>query len=301
MQGHDIADASPFPAGTSLQALLAAGQPLVVPTVFNALSAQVAQRAGFHALYLGAGPLGYFHGGLEANIGLMEVAGDALRIRAVSPLPLLMDGVCGWGDPMHVQRTVAVAQAAGFCAIELEDQWMPKRAHHHVRLEKMVPQPLMEQKIAAAVAARRSPDFLVIGRTNAVRTTGIDDCVRRLEAYHRRGADLLFCMPRTPEEAAFIGARLPPCLVCMPSEGGVESCVLPLADLHALGFRLVLLANPVMAAMYKAMADSYGALHAGRPLPVLAGTSVRAQLQELNDCVGLQAMLALERATVGAT
>jgi len=208
--------------------------------------------------------------------------------------------VCGWGDPMHVHRTIAVGEAAGFAAIEIEDQWMPKRAHHHVRIEKMIPQELMEQKIAAAVAARQSGDFLVIGRTNAVRTSSVDDAVRRLEAYHRRGADLLFCMPRNPEEADFISRRLPPCLVYMPPDGGVESQGLTLADLHSMGFRLVVLANVVMASMFKAMKDTYESLHAGQPSPLLQGCSLRAELEDLNACVGLEKLLAVERETVGA-
>jgi 2-methylisocitrate lyase-like PEP mutase family enzyme len=277
-----------------------APRPLVVPTVFNGLSAQVAQAAGFQALYLGGGPLGYMNGGLEANLGLMDVADQALRIRSVSPLPLIMDGVCGWGDPMHVQRSVAVGEAAGFCAMEIEDQWLPKRAHHHVRIEKMIPQRLMEQKVAAAVDARRSADFLIIARTNAVRNGGVDEAVRRLEAYHRNGADLLFCMPRTAEEARFIAARLPAPLVYMPPDGGLESCCASPEELAALGYRLLLLANAVMAALFKAMVDTYASLKAGRAIPALHGVDLRDVLDELNACAGLARMLDIERKTVGA-
>jgi len=281
--------------------LLDRGSLLVVPTVFNALSAQVAEQAGFEALYLGAGPLGYLHGGLEANIGLMEVAGEALRIRSVTAKPLIMDGVCGWGDPMHLQRTMAVAEAAGFCAIEIEDQWVPKRAHHHAQVETLIDQTLMEQKIAAAVASRASNDFLVIGRTNAVRNTGVDDAVRRLDAFHAKGADLLFCMPRTPEEAAFIASRLPPILVYMSTDGGLESCGMTAADLYAMGYRLMLVTNVVMGAMYKAMKDTYTAMYAGIANPLVPGPELRRQLDDLNFCAGLESMLAIERATVLAS
>jgi 2-methylisocitrate lyase-like PEP mutase family enzyme len=77
-----------------------------------------------------------------------------LEIRTVCPLPLILDGACGWGDPMHIHRTIAMTEAAGFCAIEIEDQILPKRAHHHIRIEHMIPQELMVAKIAEAVAAR---------------------------------------------------------------------------------------------------------------------------------------------------
>ena len=106
---------------------------------------------------------------------------------------------------MH--RTVGMAEAAGFSAIEIEDQLVPKRAHHHVGIEHMIPMELMAAKVKEAVAARRSPEFLIVGRTNAVRASTMDDALRRGEAYRNAGADLvLLSMANTAEQLRLIGA-----------------------------------------------------------------------------------------------
>src|SRR5215469_464051 len=195
--------------------LIAGPDPACAPLVFNPISALLAQAAGFQALYLGGGSLGYIKAGTEANLSLTEMAQAALDIRTVCPLPLILDGACGWGDPMHVHRTVRMAEAAGVCAIEIEDQILPKRAHHHIGIEHMIPSELMEAKIRAATGARRDPDLVIIGRTNAVRNTGIDDALRRAEAYKRAGADMLYVTGRKPEDVRLFGERLPPPLMFM--------------------------------------------------------------------------------------
>ena len=122
----------------------------LAPAVFNPLCARLAEQAGFKVLYLGGGALGYVKTVLEANLGLTEMVQAGVEIRAACGLPLILDGTCGWGDPMHVGFTVRAAEAAGFCAIEIEDQVLPKRAHHHVGVEHMIPQEaiLTDDKIA---------------------------------------------------------------------------------------------------------------------------------------------------------
>ncbi len=108
-----------------LRQLIATGDPVVVPLVFNPLSARLAQGAGFKALYLGGGSMGYVKCGTEANLSLTEMVQVAVDIRTVCLLPLILDGACGWGDPMHVSRTIRMSEAAGFSAIEIEDQILP--------------------------------------------------------------------------------------------------------------------------------------------------------------------------------
>jgi methylisocitrate lyase len=109
---------------------------------------------------------------------------------------------------MHVRRTIAMSEAAGFAAIEIEDQLIPKRAHHHIGIEHMIPSELMEAKIRAAVAARRDPDFVIIGRTNALRSAGLDEALRRAEAYKRAGADMLYVSGRRADDLRALGERL---------------------------------------------------------------------------------------------
>src|SRR5947209_8418984 len=122
-----------------LRRLLAGPEPVYAPLVFSPISALLAEQAGFRALYLGGGSMGYIKAGTEANLSLTEMAQAAVDIRTVCRLPLILDGACGWGDPMHVARSIAMSEAAGFAAIEIEDQIMPKRAHHHIGIEPLIP------------------------------------------------------------------------------------------------------------------------------------------------------------------
>ena len=120
-------------AAKKLRTLLAGNRALIAPAVFNPLSAKLAEAAGFEVLYLGGGTIGYLNGCLEANLNITQLCQVGIEIRAASNLPLILDGAAGFGDPMHMHHTITMAEAAGFAAIEIEDQILPKRAHHHVR------------------------------------------------------------------------------------------------------------------------------------------------------------------------
>jgi methylisocitrate lyase len=234
---------------------------------------------------------------LEANLSLTEVIQTGVEIRAACELPLIMDGVCGWGDPMHVGFTVKTAEAAGFCAIEIEDQLLPKRVHHHAGIEHMIPQDLMAAKVREAVRARKNPDFVIIARTNGVRSSNMDDALRRAEAYQKAGADMLFIIPRTPEEARFIAVRLPPPLMFSLQSDDVQSFGMTLDELGQLGYRVLTITTPALA-FHRAMQQTYRALASGQPNPVLAGTTRKAEQAALHDTLGLEALLEIERATV---
>ena len=277
--------------------LIAGAEPVVAPLVFDPISAKLAEAAGFRALYLGGGSMGYIKCGTEANLSLTEMAQAGIEIRTVCPLPLILDGACGWGDPMHIHRTIGMTEAAGFCAIEIEDQLLPKRAHHHVGIEHLIPRELMVAKIAEAVAARRDPDLVIIGRTNALRSEGRDEALRRAEAYHRAGADILYPSGRNPEDLRFLGERLPPPLMYMTGAGGLSASPLSKADLAALGFRLIVDPTTPFLAIHKALRQCYAALADGVPDPTL-GSGAGAEQGEVHRTIGLEAMLDVERRTV---
>lgn len=277
--------------------MLAGGREYLAPAVFNPLCAKLAEQAGFEMLYLGGGALGYVKCSLEANLNLTEVVQAGVEIRAVCGLPLILDAACGFGDPMHVRHTIGMAEAAGFCAIEIEDQVIPKRAHHHIGIEHMIPQELMVAKIREAVRARRDPDFVIIARTNAVRQTGMDDALRRGLAYREAGADVLYITPRTPEEARVIAGRLPPPFMFSYEGGEGAGAGLAPEELGKLGFRVLTVTAPAMA-FHRAMKQTYEAIAKRAPIPVLAGTTRKAEQAALHETIGLEALLAIERATV---
>ena len=139
---------------------LVRGNDLVVaPVALNPIMARLAEEAGFKAIYMSGGSLGWYKCVTEANITLPEMAQFALDIRAACKLPIVLDAGGGWGDPMHMHRTIALSQAAGFAAIEIEDQVLPRRVEHHVGIEHLVPTEFMVEKVKAAVAARTDPEF----------------------------------------------------------------------------------------------------------------------------------------------
>ena len=222
----------------SLRELIQRPTPVTAPLVLNPLMARMAEAAGFPAGYLGGGSTGYQKVALEANLNVTEMCQTAVDIGAVCSLPLILDGACGYGDPMHMHRTIGMSEAAGFQAIEIEDQLVPKRAHHHAGIEHMIPTELMAAKVREAVAARRHPDFLIVARTNAVRASNMDDALRRGEAYRRAGADLvLLSMAHKPEQLRTISERLGGPLMYLAGRGGLAGLGLTLADLGGLGDR----------------------------------------------------------------
>ena len=282
----------------SLRARLHDALPVTAPLVLNPLMARMVEAAGFPAGYLGGGATGYAKVALEANLNLTEMCQAALDIRAVSALPLILDGACGYGDPMHMHRTVGMAEAAGFEAIEIEDQLVPKRAHHHVGIEHMIPIELMAAKVKEAVAARRSPDFLIVGRTNAMRASTMDDALRRGEAYRQAGADLvLLSMANRPEQLRTIAERLGGPLMYLAGRGGLAGLGMSLKDLGSLGYKIVAdPSTPLLAAfvawkkIYADLAQDFGG---GQAKVDWAPVE-----HEMLGVIGIEKLLAVERATV---
>ena len=200
--------------------LMRGNELIVAPVALNPIMARLAEEAGFKAVYLSGGSLGWLKCVTEANLTLPELAAVALDMRAVCRLPIVLDAGGGWGDPVHVHRTIALAEAAGFAAIEIEDQLLPRRVEHHAGVDHLIPTELMLKKIAEAIAARTDPDFVIIARTNARRVHGLDEALRRAEAFHRAGADMLFVHTRDAEEMRVVGERLPPPLMTFAPPDG---------------------------------------------------------------------------------
>ena len=282
---------------TNLTKMMQGSAPVCAPLVLNPMMARMAEEAGFKALYLGGGATGYLRVYLEANLTLTEMAQTGLEIRTVSSLPLILDAAAGWGDPMHMHRTMGMTEAAGFAAIEIEDQILPKRAHHHVGIEHMVPLELMAAKVREAVKARRDPDFVIIARTNAIRQTGMEDAIKRARAYREAGADMLYLSVRNAEEARRVARELPPPFMFGLPGHGAEGAGLTLAELGALGYRI--LASSISAwAFHRALKQSYECLARGVPDPLMAGTTHKAEQDAVHETIGMQRLLAVERETV---
>lgn len=217
-----------------------ARQPIALPGVFNALVARMAERLGFHAVYLSGGALSAASG--VPDVGLLtlsEFVEEARRVTAATTLPLLCDADTGFGEAVNVERTVQLFESAGVAGIHLEDQQLPKRCGH-LSGKSLVEAEAMAAKIRAAVAARRDPDFVIIARTDARGVSGFDDAVRRARLYVQAGADAIFpeALENADEFAAFAKA-VPATLLANNTEFG-RSPNLDVEQLGKLGYRLVL-------------------------------------------------------------
>ncbi|MCC6887153.1 MAG: isocitrate lyase/PEP mutase family protein [Hyphomicrobiales bacterium] len=275
------------------------GRDLVVaPVALNPLMARMAEEAGFKAVYLSGGSLGWVKCVTEANLALPELASVALDMRAVCKLPIVLDAGGGWGDPVHVHRTVALAEAAGFAAIEIEDQLLPRRMEHHVGIDHLVPNAFFLKKLAEALAARTDPDLLIIARTNAVRVAGIEEAVRRGESYQKAGADMVFCYTRNADELRFAAERLAPPLMMFAPADGFATFPLSRHDLSGLGFRLAASSGTAFAAMYKAIRQSYRCLAENTLDPFLGKGGAEAMLKAAQTSAGFEKLLEIERRTM---
>ncbi|MGP0092462.1 MAG: oxaloacetate decarboxylase [Xanthobacteraceae bacterium] len=282
----------------SFRELMAGNDLIVAPVALNPIMARLAHDAGFKAVYLSGGSLGWYKCNTEANITLPEMASLALDMRAACPLPIVLDAGGGWGDPMHIHRTIALAQAAGFAAIELEDQLLPRRVEHHIGIDHLVPTEFAVAKIKEAIAARTDPDLVIIARTNARRVDGLDDALRRAEAFQRAGADMLFCYTREPEEMRILGERLPPPLMMFAPPDGFADFPLSRRDLASLGFRLAASPGTAFAAMVKAVRQSYEHLAKDSLDPFLGRGGVEREMKAAQKTAGLEALLEVERRTM---
>jgi len=271
---------------------------IIAPVALSPIMARLAEDVGFKAIYLSGGSLGWVKCVTEANLTLPELAEVALDIRTVTKIPMVLDAGGGWGDPAHVHRTITMSEAAGFDVVEIEDQHLPRRFHHHVGEERLVEPDFMVKKIREAVAARTDPDLVIVGRTNALRTAGMDDALRRGEAYREAGADMIFIHSRTPDEIRTIGERLPPPLMIFAPADGFADFEMTPADLAALGFRLAASSGSAFAAMHKAVRQSYECLMNGTIDPLLGPGGAMAEMKQAHRTARLDRFLEIERRTM---
>ena len=282
----------------NLRELIAGNELIVAPCALNPIMARIAEDAGFKAVYMSGGSLGWLKCVTEANLTLPELAEVAVDMRAVCRLPIILDAGGGWGDPVHMHRTIGLTEAAGFAAIEIEDQLLPRHFEHHVGRENLVTLDLVVKKIEEAVAARTDPNLIIIGRTNARRLHGMDEALRRAEALKRAGADMLFIHARDADEMRLISERLPAPLMCFAPPDGFAEFPLKQRDLAKLGYRLAASSGTAFAAMHKAVKQSYECLANDTLDPFLGQGGAEREMKEAHKTCDLDRYLAIETRTM---
>ncbi len=229
----------------TLRERLKAPRILPAPGVYDALSALLAEQAGFEAVYLSGASLAHTRLG-RPDIGLVtasEVENTLANMRERISLPIIVDADTGYGNALNVMRTVKSLERAGASAIQLEDQTTPKRCGH-LDGKSVIPTAEMVGKLRAALDARSSPETLIVARTDVAAVDGFDAALERAERFLEAGADVLFVeAPRSVEDMKAATARFKgraPLLANMV-EGG-KTPILPAPELEALGFSIVIFA-----------------------------------------------------------
>jgi 2,3-dimethylmalate lyase len=235
---------------------------IVAPGVFDMVSLRLADTFGFDALYMtGFGTVASSTGLPDAGLATYsDMVGRVKAMAGMARSPLIADGDTGYGGLLNVQHTVRGYEAAGAQAIQLEDQEFPKKCGHTPG-RRVIAMADMVRKIKVAVDSRSSPDFLIIARTDARSSLGLDEALRRAEAYVAAGADILFVeSPESVDEMRQIGQlgkRLGVPLLANMVEGG-RTPVLNRSELEELGYRIAI--YPVTALL--AAASSMKAVYA---------------------------------------
>jgi 2-methylisocitrate lyase-like PEP mutase family enzyme len=260
--------------GITLKQRLATRSLLVAPGVHDMVSLRLANTFGFEALYMtGYGTVASYLGLPDAGLATYtDMVGRVRAMAAQAAVPFFADGDTGYGGLLNVRHTVRGYEEAGAAAIQLEDQEFPKKCGHTPG-RRVIPVEDMVKKIKVAVESRRSPEFLIVARTDARTALGLDEALRRAEAYARAGADILFVeSPESVEEMRVIGARFDLPLVANMVEKG-RTPVLARADLESIGYRIAIFPVFALLAAVKAMAGAYAHLQAtgssqGAPVPL---------------------------------
>jgi 2-methylisocitrate lyase-like PEP mutase family enzyme len=267
---------------------------LLAPGIYDALSALIAEQAGFEALYLSGASIAYTRLG-RPDIGLTtfsEVQDTLARITERVRVPVIVDADTGFGNPLNVQRTVRGFERAGAVMIQLEDQTFPKRCGH-LDGKAVVTVAEMQGKLRAALDARASADTLILARTDALALEGLDSALDRAEAYLDCGVDALFIEAlRTPQQADAacrrFAHRVP--LLANMVEGG-KTPLQSADELGARGFRIVIFPGGTARAVAHTLAGYYASLHAHGSTAPWRGNML--DFDGLNAVIGTPDLLAL--------
>jgi len=225
----------------NLRSMLKSSKPLVIPGVYDAIGAKIAEKVGFEAMFqTGYGTSATLFGMPDYGfIGATETVDNARRICRASSVPVIVDSDTGYGNALSVWKLVQELESAGASGIFLEDQKWPKRCGH-MQGKEVISQEEYTEKLGAALDARENKNFIVVARTDARDTEGLDEAIERGIKNKKTGADAIFIeAPRSLEEMKTIGKSIKAPLVANMIEGGAT----PLSSsetLNKIGFKIIL-------------------------------------------------------------
>lgn len=270
------------------------GNAVVVPGVYDALSARIAEHLGFEAVFqsgysVSASVLGLPDYGL---LTAKEVIDQARGIARAVRIPLIVDIDTGYGNALTVRRVVRELEDTGAKGIFLEDQVWPKRCGH-MQGKQVIARDEYMQKLTAALDARRSKEFMVVARTDALEPLGIDEAIERANQYADAGADLVFIeAPKSIEEMARICREVKAPLVANMIEGG-KTPLLSIDELEKLGYRFILFPLTAIFASAHAIMEALSLLKDRKDTRSIMHRLLT--FNEFNKLVGLDELKMLEK------
>lgn len=267
---------------------------IVLPGVFDALSARIAEQVGFGAMFqtgygsaaalLGMPDFGFLNAG--------ETVDNARRIIRAVKAPVLVDADTGYGNPLNVWRLVQDLESFGAAGIFLEDQIWPKRCGHMVGKD-VIPKDDYLPKLKAAVEARKSKDFIIVARTDARAPLGLNEAIARGKAYRKAGADVVFVeAPRSVQELKKVADEIDAPLVANMIEDGVTP-TMPAKELLKLGYRIAVFPLSGLYSATYAMREVFSELK--KTGETKKTRNMMVTFKDFNEFVDLQKYMGLEK------
>ena len=286
---------------TRLRALVRRRRFLGLPSVYDPISARIAEQAGFETLYIG----GFVTGGKtclsEPLLTMTEQIGIAAEIARSVKVPLVMDAGAGWGEPLHTMRTVRECIWAGIAGVHIEDQLFPKRAHYHAYVVHNVPRDAFVDKIRLACKQRDEldKDFVIIARSDAARVTGLAEAIDRVNAAARVGADMGLVFPRTHDEAVETPRRAKLPMIYVQSRGTRDGRPLySYRELKNMGYAGCIDATLSICVVQHFMARAMQELKKTGDYTGMSEQEFIAARKSVEDLAGLEESYRIERETV---
>ena len=268
---------------------------LVLPGIYDALTAKIAQKAGFEALLMGGYSVSAIRLG-QPDVGYLTMSEMVSQIKMISDaatIPLIADGDTGYGNPLNVIRTVRDYEGAGSAGIILEDQQWPKRCGHMegkqvISLEEHV------KKIEAALESRSNKDFIIIARTDSLAVFGMEEAVKRGKAYRDAGADVVFIeAPKSIQELTIIRKTIKDVpLVANMIEGG-KTPYLSAQTLEEIGYEIMFCGLTAVLVIAKALMDAM--THLKREGSTEGLLNQMYTFQEFNELIGIKEFSVVEK------
>lgn len=267
---------------------------IVAPGAHDALTAKIVGKLGFDAVYMTGYGQSASHLG-QPDVGLMTLSEMVMRAAntvEAAGVPVIADADTGFGNAVNVMRTVREYEKAGVAVIQLEDQLLPKKCGHMTG-RQLIQKDEMVGKIKAAADARVNEDFMIMARTDARTTLGIEEAIERGLAYKEAGADIIFIeSPESVAEMEKINKEIPGLTLANMVEGG-RTPVLPNKKLEELGYNLIIYPTASTYVLTKAMIDLWEGLKRDDTTVGLMDRMVT--FSQFNEMVGLEEIREAER------